>query len=625
MTASPLIDATPTDRKTPVDLSVIVASYNTADLTLQCIRAVLEQTKSVALEVIVVDDCSPDDSVRRIREAFPGITVLENETNRRYAFTNNRGLAACSGRYGLILNSDTIVLDDALGKLVRFMDEHPDVGAAGPKLLNPDGTIQHCVRSFVGVPTALAQSVGLHRIWPNNPVTNRYYHQDMDYAQSQVVDAIGTTAFIIRRSIWERFGMLDERFSWAWVDPAYCHHLKEHGQNVWYVAEAEVIHLGSQSINTQSTAKELRLQHEALRLYYDLHLGKNDSPLRKLILHQGIRMRHVVKRVALAFARDKRLIKGPGAPKLSNTLGPARARAALGDWQRLNAPATASATSSSDVGIITVLFNSAPYLDDFVASLRVQPGAHRVYVIDNASTDGCFERFRELIAESAIEVWGCRNPENAGIAVANNQGIDRAIGDGCERVLFLNNDVSFDPGLIGALAASCTADVAATPRIVDGERKPWFEGGAIRWALAIKAEHRTTRSADPVTYAPTCCLMVHRESLARAGHMNERYFVYGDDVDFAIRLVKARVRFVVVDTEVLVHKVGSTTGGSFSEFSSFHVTRGRVLTLRLHTPKALRPFAIAGFGAWTATTCLRPTRRPTWRSVARGFHAGLSA
>ena len=624
MTASPAIAATST-ASALVDLSVIIASYNTADLTLQCIRSVLAETKSVSLEVIVVDDCSPDDSVARICDEFPGIMVLENETNRRYAFTNNRGLSACSGRYGLILNSDTIVLDDALGKLVRFMDDHPAVGAAGPKLLNPDRTIQHCVRSFVGIPTALAQSVGLHRIWPNNPVTNRYYHQNMDYAKSQVVDAIGTTAFIIRRSTWEQFGMLDERFSWAWVDPAYCHHLKEQGTTVWYVAEAEVIHLGSQSINTQSTAKELRLQHEALRLYYDLHLGKNDSFLRKLIVHQGIRARHVVKRVALVFARDKRLIKGPGAPKPSKERVPSRSRAVVGQWQRLNTPVSEPAATGTAIGIVTVLFNSSPYLDDFVASLLAQPGAHRIYVIDNASTDGCFERFRELVADSNFEVWGCRNPENVGIAIANNQGIDRSIMDGSERVLLLNNDVSFEPNLLSALAAVCSAEVAATPRIVDADHQPWFEGGAIRWALGIKAEHHTARSDDPVTYAPTCCLMVHRESLALAGHMNERYFVYGDDVDFAIRLVKAGVRFVVVRSEVLVHKVGSTTGGSFSEFSSFHVTRGRVLTIRLHTPRILRPFAIAGFGAWTATTCLRPTRRPTWRSVARGFGAGLRA
>ena len=121
------------------DLSVIVASYNTAELTIQCLRSVFEQTTSVAFEVLVVDDCSPDNSVERIRKSFPDVTLLVNETNKRYAFTNNRGLKACRGRYGLILNTDTIIHDDALGRLVRFMDAHPQAAAAGPKLLNQIG------------------------------------------------------------------------------------------------------------------------------------------------------------------------------------------------------------------------------------------------------------------------------------------------------------------------------------------------------------------------------------------------------------------------------------------------------------------------------------------------------
>src|SRR5262245_42804881 len=97
-----------TDRESP-DVSIVVASYNTAQLTLDCLRSVIDNTQRVSYELIVVDDCSPDDSVARIRAELPDVTVLVNDVNVRYAKTNNRGLAVATGRYGLLLNTDTLL------------------------------------------------------------------------------------------------------------------------------------------------------------------------------------------------------------------------------------------------------------------------------------------------------------------------------------------------------------------------------------------------------------------------------------------------------------------------------------------------------------------------------------
>jgi GT2 family glycosyltransferase len=305
------------------DVSIIVASYNTRDLTLQCLHSIKDQTAGVTYEVILVDDCSPDDTVAAVRSAFPDIRVLVNETNQRYAKTNNRGLREARGRYGLLLNTDTVLDVDAISALVRFMDEHPSAAAAGPKLLNPDGTIQHCIRSFPGVGVMIAQTLNLHRFWPNNPITDRYYHTDFDYGAAQPIEAIGTTAFIIRRSTWEQHGMLDERFSWAFCDQAYCLSLGRQGCEIWYVPEAAVFHLGSQSIN-QNPVKEIRSQHEALRRLYDIYLAERDPFWKRPLVRVGIAARRVLKTIEHRFDRDKRLIKGPGAPALavSNSLRP---------------------------------------------------------------------------------------------------------------------------------------------------------------------------------------------------------------------------------------------------------------------------------------------------------------
>jgi len=297
------------------DVSVIVASYNTRDLTLTCLRSVLTQTTGVSFEIILVDDCSPDDTVERVRAELPDVRVLVNEVNQRYAVTNNRGLANARGRYGLLLNTDTELAGDAISALVEFMDAHPEVDAAGPKLLNPDGSIQHCIRGFPGLGVMVAQTLNLHRIWANNPITNRYYRTDFDYDLDQPVESIGTTAFIIRRASWEQYGMLDERFSWAFCDQAYCLSLGRQGGSIWYVADAAVFHLGSQSIN-QNAKKEIAAQHDALRRLYDIYLAERDPRWKRPLVRAGIRVRRRVKILEHRFDRDKRLIKGPGAPPL---------------------------------------------------------------------------------------------------------------------------------------------------------------------------------------------------------------------------------------------------------------------------------------------------------------------
>jgi GT2 family glycosyltransferase len=278
------------------------------------LRSVLENTKRVTFEVLLIDDCSPDDTVEQVRAQLPAVKVLVNPENVRYAKTNNRGLAAATGRYGLLLNTDTILQGDAISTLVEYMDSHPETGAAGPKLLNPDGSVQHCIRSFPGLGTMVLQSIGLHRIWPHNPWTDRYYNTGFDYSTSQPVESIGTTAFIIRRETWEQHGTLDERFSWAFCDQAYCLRLTQAGARIDYVAEAAVVHLGSQSIN-QNTAREIRLMHDALDQLYVLYLARDVSPVKQRLVRSGIKFRRAVKLAENRVSKDKRLIKGPGAPK----------------------------------------------------------------------------------------------------------------------------------------------------------------------------------------------------------------------------------------------------------------------------------------------------------------------
>jgi GT2 family glycosyltransferase len=299
-----------------IDLSIVVASYNTKDLLSKCLLSIYDNTREINYEVIVVDDCSKDDSPQMVRECFPKAKLICNDVNLRYAKTNNIGLKAAAGRYGLLLNSDVEVQPSAFDNLVKFMDAHPDAAAAGPKLINPDGSIQHCIRSFPGLIPMIFQSLNLHLFWPNNPITNKYYNTDFDYSKAQVVDSIGTTSFIIRRSTWENYGMLDERFSLAFVDLAYCYMLKKQNQKIYYVPDAVVLHYGSQSIN-QSGIKEISLLHEALRRFYDLYYAPEDNILKRSLIRLGIKLREIINLMEYRISSNKRVWRSPNVSSAS--------------------------------------------------------------------------------------------------------------------------------------------------------------------------------------------------------------------------------------------------------------------------------------------------------------------
>jgi N-acetylglucosaminyl-diphospho-decaprenol L-rhamnosyltransferase len=200
--------------------------------------------------------------------------------------------------------------------LVDFMNSHPEAAACGPRLLNPDGTTQSCVRSFAGLGTMILQGLNWHKFFPRGQVSREYYACAFDYSREQQVESLGTTAYVLRRETWETFGMLDERLPHFQVDLAYNLMLKRNGCKIYYTPTAEVIHYGSQSIN-QMPRKKIIEQHRAMidfNEHYD-YFGK--SRLLKLMVRAAVAARCLLKIAEFYLSSDKRVIKGPGAPRLN--------------------------------------------------------------------------------------------------------------------------------------------------------------------------------------------------------------------------------------------------------------------------------------------------------------------
>ena len=174
-----------------MQLSVVLLSYNTCDLTEQALHSVRAAIEGIEAEIFVVDNASHDGSADMVERAFPDVHLLRNTSNTGFAAGNNVALRQVRGRYVLLLNTDTIVRVDTFRHLVDFMDRHPEAGAAGCKILNPDGTLQ--LDSRRGFPTPLAafcKMSGLSRFFPNHLTIARYNMTFLDPEECAEVDVL---------------------------------------------------------------------------------------------------------------------------------------------------------------------------------------------------------------------------------------------------------------------------------------------------------------------------------------------------------------------------------------------------------------------------------------------------
>jgi GT2 family glycosyltransferase len=250
------------------DLSVIVLSYNTRELTLACLRSLAAAGPGLAIEVLVIDNASTDDTVAAVRAEFPSARVISNERNLGFAAGNNVGLAAAGGAYLLLLNSDTEVAPGSLRVLVDFMKNHPEAGACGPQLLNPDGTLQPSGRNLPSVWSVFVGMTKLYRLERRN----FYSVRGRDYGKVARVDELSGAALLVRREAYERTGGFDPRFFAYYEDIDWCKRLGDAGCALYYVPQAQVYHLwGGTSRNVSPLA--YRATQHGLAYYFAKHHG----------------------------------------------------------------------------------------------------------------------------------------------------------------------------------------------------------------------------------------------------------------------------------------------------------------------------------------------------------------
>jgi GT2 family glycosyltransferase len=283
-----------------MDLSIIIVNYRTRELTLACIASVYASITSYDFEIILIDNASHDGMIAAANEQFPEVITIANTDNLGFSKANNQGIRIAQGRYVLLLNSDTIVQQDTLQTMLRFMDENPTVGASGCKIVLPDGSLDKaCKRGFPTPSASFYYAFGFSKLFPNIPRFNQYQLGYLDPDQSYPIDSLVGAFMLIRREAIEQVGMLDEEFFMYGEDIDWCYRIKQAGWVNYYYPQTQIVHHKGAS-SRRKPYKIIYEFHRAMILFHNKHYRQKYSWLTNAIVYTGVGMKFV-----LSLARNK--------------------------------------------------------------------------------------------------------------------------------------------------------------------------------------------------------------------------------------------------------------------------------------------------------------------------------
>lgn len=271
-----------------IDLSVIILTYNVRDLTVSCVHSLLADIShsSKNIDVLVVDNGSTDDTVEVLRRDFPTVKLIINGTNLGFSRGNNQGLKVAKGRYLLLLNSDTEVYDNALNTLIEFMDAHPEAGACGPQLLNPDGSLQPSGRELPTLWSVFTGMTHLYRLWK----TDFYLERGRDYNKVKRVGEVSGAALLVRKTVYDQAGGFDPNLFFYYEDVDWCKRIADAGYAIYYVPDAKIMHLWQRNTRVVSE-RSYQASQDSLRYYFKKH--------HTVIAHGAIQLLLAAKEIAL--------------------------------------------------------------------------------------------------------------------------------------------------------------------------------------------------------------------------------------------------------------------------------------------------------------------------------------
>jgi len=295
------------NKNTDIDVSVIIVSYNTRELTLNAIDAAIESITNpeFKIEVIVADNASKDGSCEAISEKFPEVKVLRSEHNLGFGGGNNLAAKHAKGKYLFLLNSDTQARKGSLELLAQALEVEDTFKIAGPFLENPDGSYQNSIMSFPSVWRIFCQFFWLDKIFKNNPFFADSFMLHTDTSKQQCVDVINGAALMIERNVYENMNGFDEDFFMYFEENDLCKRAYNQGFRAIYVPQAKVMHIGWQS-SRQKPWWVFKIIRKSRYLYAKKHFNFFNRIAVWTITHTGYFMRIIVFSILGIFHKRSR-------------------------------------------------------------------------------------------------------------------------------------------------------------------------------------------------------------------------------------------------------------------------------------------------------------------------------
>jgi len=282
-------------------LSVIIVNFNVKYFLEQCLCSLQAALADIEAEVIVIDNCSADDSIEYLQSQFSYITFIQNNTNEGFAKANNKALKLAKGDYILFLNPDTILAEDTLQQCIDFFSRHKDAGAVGVRMIDGAGLfLPESKRAFPSPMVSFYKLTNLSSLFPRSRVFNKYALGNLPEKAIYEVDVLAGAFMMVRKEILDKIGGFDEQFFMYAEDIDLSYRIQMAGYNNYYLGNITIVHFKGESTE-RGSLNYVRMFYEAMRLFVKKHYSGAGAWFISQGLYAGILLRQSIAALALPF------------------------------------------------------------------------------------------------------------------------------------------------------------------------------------------------------------------------------------------------------------------------------------------------------------------------------------
>jgi len=259
-----------------IDLSICIVTYQARDYLETCLKSIREHTKILNFEIVIVDNGSQDGTVEMVRQSTPEAILIRNHDNLGFTRPANQAMQAAKGDFILLINPDTLIFPKAFELMVTFLEENPEIGIVGPKVLNADGTLQiPCRRSEARPWDVITYFLGLAERFPQDKRFSGYTQGYLDENKTHEVQGVSGSCMLIRKAVLDQIGYFDERFFAYQEDADFCIRAREAGWKIYYYPTAKITHFGGQGGSSVQPYRSIWAWHKSYYQYYRKHFARD--------------------------------------------------------------------------------------------------------------------------------------------------------------------------------------------------------------------------------------------------------------------------------------------------------------------------------------------------------------